>query len=84
MIRFIRKKKIEPLYTFGCNSFFRTSLNVSSIFTGLAEFAHSAMSYFNNFEFCNIPSTFSRIPVIESKFFHLRSLSFHDNSKIIS
>ena len=34
-IGFIRKKKSEPLYTFGCISFFRTSFNVSSIFTGL-------------------------------------------------
>ena len=34
-IGFIRKKKSQPLYTFGCISFFRTSFNVSSIFTGL-------------------------------------------------
>ena len=34
-IRFIRKKKSEPLYTFGCTSSFRTSFNVSFIFTGL-------------------------------------------------
>ena len=34
-IRFIRKKKSQPLYTFGSTSFFRTSFNVSSIFTGL-------------------------------------------------
>ena len=34
-IRFIRKKKSQPLYTFGSTSFFRTSFNVSSMFTGL-------------------------------------------------
>lgn len=78
-MRFIRKKKIEPLYTFGCTSFFRTLLNVLTIFTGpvrLCSFGNQ--SHINNFEFIRQYSILStcRIPVIVTKFFDLWSLSF--------